>query len=421
MSDDSYYNNVSLLLHFDGADNSTTFTDDSPSPKTITVYGNAHIETDKSKFGLASGAFDGAGDYLTVPRAALTFVGDFTIECWVYVTTASTYVPILDGRTTPGYSDFELGLYPNKLDIVMGGSRLTATATMTTGAWHHIAVSRASGVVRLFTDGVVNTGTWSYSTNITPVATNVRIGGNIDGYYLNGYLDDLRVTPGVARYTTSFTPPTQAFSDSRIPTTSLPLAAFAMAFPVQPVTVLFNLYAIATALPPVEPPSVIMNFDAYPAILEAVLLPSATEFRHAPLIPWIMPMTSPVYPPVTTATLTTALPGGSVHGFWSPQDMLFGWTYDSGNDTISIPLTSLFELTAAQAHPITGDWRAVMLALINSMWDAYVELDNPPKAVVMDYNPGYMMPNGPFSGAVKADYVATTYLTFPEKYIAGEP
>lgn len=62
-----------------------------------------------------------------------------------------------------------------------------------------------------------------------------------------------------------------------------------------------------------------------------------------------------------------------------------------------------------------------MLALINSMWDAYVELDAPPKAVVMDYNPGYMMTVGPFVGAVKSEYVATTYLTFPEKFIAGEP
>lgn len=101
--------------------------------------------------------------------------------------------------------------------------------------------------------------------------------------------------------------------------------------------------------------------------------------------------------------------------------MLFGWDYDDGTDKISIPLATIFELTSAQADAVTGDWRAVILALVNTMWDAYIELDDPPKAISLEYSPGYVMNSGPLTGAVKVEYTAVTYLTFPEKYIAGEP
>lgn len=159
----------------------------------------------------------------------------------------------------------------------------------------------------------------------------------------------------------------------------------------------------------------------YAPLIDALAIPSAIEFRHLPLIPWIMPMTSPVYPPGVTATLTNPTPGVSIRGLWSPADVLFGWSYDSGTDTISFPLASLFELTAAQADPATGDWRAILLAMSNTLWDAYIELDTAPQAMVLEYNPGYMMTAGPMVNTVKAEYTATVYLTFPEKFIADEP
>lgn len=423
MSGDIYYDNVSLLLHCDGTDGSTTFTDSSPSPQTVTSYGDAHVETDQSKFGGASASFDGSGDYLTVSRDAFTFSGDFTIECWVYLNSTSAYVPILDGRTSASYSDFVFGLYPTSVDFVTVAGRLTATDTISLSAWHHIAVTRSSGVIRLFTDGVVNASTWSYAGAITPVSANVLIGTNVDGNFLNGYIDELRATNGVARYTSNFTPPTEAFPNETgfIPVSSLALSAFAPSSPGQIETVSFSLQTFSVGLSAVYPPKSDLALSSYPVSLDGVLLPSAIEFRHAPLAPWVMPMTSPVYPPLTTLTLDSSIPGVSIHGLWSPSAMLFGWEYDDGDDTISIPLSTLFELTSAQANATTGDWRAVVLALVNSMWDAYVELDDPPKAVVLEYNPGYMMANGPFEGSVKSEYSATTYLTFPEKYIAGEP
>jgi hypothetical protein len=66
---DPYFSNVSLLLHGDGANGSTTIVDSSPSPKTVTAVGNAQISTAQSKFGGSSLAFDGSGDYLTVQVA----------------------------------------------------------------------------------------------------------------------------------------------------------------------------------------------------------------------------------------------------------------------------------------------------------------------------------------------------------------
>jgi hypothetical protein len=85
MSDPDFAN-VSLLLHMDGSNGSTTFPDSSSNGLTVTRYGNAQISTAQSKFGGASAYFDGAGDYLELPNpntAIGAVAGDFTIECWV--------------------------------------------------------------------------------------------------------------------------------------------------------------------------------------------------------------------------------------------------------------------------------------------------------------------------------------------------
>ena len=226
-----------------------------------------------------------------------------------------------------------------------------------------------------------------------------------------------------------------------IPVTSYALATLAPQFPIQPNAV--NL-ALATSLPALENtllplssmvleaiapevgaairvPTVMFAAASFSPSVDVICLPLSIEFRHTPLIPWVMPMTSPVYPPSTTLLLEHPLPDVSIHGFWSPHTMLFGWGYDENTDIISIPISTLFELTTGQADATTGDWRAVVLALVNSMWDSYVELDSPPQAMVLDYSPGYMMQTGPFAGYVKAEYVTTAYLNFPEKTLADEP
>jgi len=94
----------SLILLCNGSNGSSIFTDSSPSPKTVTAHGNAQISTAQSKSGGSSAYFDGSGDFLTVPADAdLQFgSGDFTVEAWVYPTTASGTRCIAAGQGSCG-------------------------------------------------------------------------------------------------------------------------------------------------------------------------------------------------------------------------------------------------------------------------------------------------------------------------------
>ena len=77
--------------------------------------------------------------------------------------------------------------------------------------WYHVAYVRSSGTTKLYIDGTEIISV-ADTTNYTD--TNFTVGGwYSNSYLLNGYIDDLRITKGVARYTAAFTPPTAAFPD----------------------------------------------------------------------------------------------------------------------------------------------------------------------------------------------------------------
>ena len=226
MAGDIYYPNVSLLLHCDGPDGSTTFTDSSPTPKTVTVAGNAHIETDQKQLGTASGAFDGSGDYLTIPDSAdFAFgAGDFTIEGWIYESVRGAIRQIIGqhGTASVTNSSFLILSDQGKLSFAVNYGSSTATAayasTHTTSAWHHFAAVRDGTTLRLFLDGTsvatASIGTNTLNNSTRPVCVGVVINDTTPdpgNYYFNGYMDELRITKGVARYTADFTPPTAAF------------------------------------------------------------------------------------------------------------------------------------------------------------------------------------------------------------------
>jgi hypothetical protein len=210
---DPYFNNVSLLLKMDGGNNSTTFTDSSPTPKTVSANGNAKISTDQSKFGGASAVFDGNGDYLTVPNSsAFNFgTGDFTVELWVNMTSTSATRQLLVGNAYS--SGTWTGWYlqhGSSTGFVFGdaGTTLISCAYSTTGQWVHLAVTRQGTSLRIFLNGVQQGSTVTNSSNIDGTHTTLRIGylGSVELQYLNGYIDELRITKGVARYTASFVP-----------------------------------------------------------------------------------------------------------------------------------------------------------------------------------------------------------------------
>ena len=219
---DPYYGAVSLLLHGDGADGSTEILDSSSDPKTVTAVGDAQISTTQSKFNGSSLKFDGSGDSLQLPHNADFSLGseDFTIEFWLLTNQNNIGAPVAHRSAAgAGATNWLVTLnYPtqDKLALYLSdGSSyvvngLITTSSVNDGQWHHYAATRSGSSVRVFVDGILeNTATTISSVSST--ARILQIGNDEDGNYLNGYIDDLRITKGVARYTSNFTPPTQPF------------------------------------------------------------------------------------------------------------------------------------------------------------------------------------------------------------------
>ncbi len=209
---DRYFSNVSLLLHMDGANGSTTFTDNSSNALAITRTGTAAISTAQSQFGGASAYFDGSTGYLSLTgNSSFQFgTGDFTIEAWVYISAnAANQQTFLDTRGTATATPFTFGIYQSKLAFYDGTMR-QSSATITTGQWYHFAACRSSGTLRLFIDGISYYSA-SSTTNFTTGANSIYIGRGFDAaaYYTNGFIDDIRISK-FARYSANFTPPTSA-------------------------------------------------------------------------------------------------------------------------------------------------------------------------------------------------------------------
>ena len=215
---DIFYPSCSLLMHFSGSDGSTTFTDSGPNNLTITSNNGAKITSSISKFGGTSGFFDGTNDYLTLP-STITFTGDFTIETWVYWSGGSSFVQyagIISNRSGTGvFSPIYLVNTTGNLEAGNWGisGYVVSTLAITTGAWNHVALVRSGSTMRFYINGVQDASTGNVSGTLT--ASNLAIGSSAIPQYWNGYIDELRITNGVARYTSSFTVPDSAFPDTQ--------------------------------------------------------------------------------------------------------------------------------------------------------------------------------------------------------------
>jgi len=215
---DAYISSTLLLLHCDGANGSTTFTDNSFLSKTVTPSGNTNVSTAQSKFGGSSAYFDGVGDYLTVSgNTDFSFgTGNFTIEMWVRRDTFTSYAALYSGDATLAQAT-NLGIRIFNTDgsvIVNVGSTniMTATAALPLNTWAHLSVVRSSNTFYVFVDGIQIGSTGSYSGSITCSTGYPSIGGHTNYTDFKGYLDDIRITK-VARYTSNFTAPTAAFDN----------------------------------------------------------------------------------------------------------------------------------------------------------------------------------------------------------------
>lgn len=212
-----------LLLHMDGADASTTFTDEVIPTHVFTAFGNAQIDTAQSKFGGASGLFDGTGDYITTPNSA-NFdpgTGSFTAEMWVRPAVLSGADG--NGAYLIGNTDFVLGSLGWLLNINATNIRFYANYTaswainiggahgMSINTWYHVAVVRNGSAIDVYVNGVskanVSNAADITSPNVLALGRNV----NSDAYLYNGHMDEVRYS-SVARWTANFTPPTVAYS-----------------------------------------------------------------------------------------------------------------------------------------------------------------------------------------------------------------
>jgi hypothetical protein len=199
----------------------------------LETVGNAQISTSVVKYGTGSMYFDGTGDYLQVPSSPnYIFTGDYTIEMWLYVPTGyfQTIQRLVSSASASpaGACYFSLGNdngigagylcaavnLTSPYNIPSGNPLLWSSTLFPVATWTHVALVRSGSTVKIYQGGVsvasvTNTVTWNFNnsaglrisgTNWEPTTEN-----------LQGYIDDLRITNGYARYTTTFTPPTAAF------------------------------------------------------------------------------------------------------------------------------------------------------------------------------------------------------------------
>ncbi len=225
---DLYFPKVTVLLPFDGTNGATSTTDSSNSNHTVTFGGDAEISTAQSKFGGSSLSLDGNGDYVELPQSTNQLVSeDFTIEFWFRINSgAGSETCALFGSyyTTPTGKGMILQSTPtyNHVHFVWHyGASNWASLNETTGTrtalsnntWYHVAVTRSGSTWRLFLDGTQEDSV-TQSSYITDSGSTSRVGSYGPSYTalhrLNGYIDDFRITKGLARYTSNFTPPTSA-------------------------------------------------------------------------------------------------------------------------------------------------------------------------------------------------------------------
>lgn len=215
-----------LLMHADGTNGSTSFIDSSAYAHTLTASNGAQISTANPKFG--SGAID-----TSTNTAAVIDTGNisdfafgnqpFTVEAWSYFQSDTNALHLIACQWSPagatnyswlfGMTDSAtLGLYytTNTADFTL----ISGAFTPTLNTWYHLACDRdASDVVRVYVNGaVIGSGSVAGKLFLAPT-TNCAIGNELSGTYdVQGFLDEVRISKGIARYGGAFTPPTAPFS-----------------------------------------------------------------------------------------------------------------------------------------------------------------------------------------------------------------
>jgi len=227
---DEYFDNVVILYHFNGADAATSgagFADSSGNSHTATARINAAIDTAQSKFGGSSLLLDGSS-YTTAADSAEFDLGDgdWTIECWARWNADSLTQAFCGHWSAARSFFFHYNSSTNKIGILYysGGTKTVAqtnTWTPVLDTWYNVAFCRVSDVAYFFVDGVRQGTDVALTGTITPSDDAFCVGSydyNNDSpdqtsNYFDGWIEDLRFTVGVGRYTETYDVPTAPYPD----------------------------------------------------------------------------------------------------------------------------------------------------------------------------------------------------------------
>lgn len=179
---------------------------------------NTRVSGQQVKFGTGSMYLDGTGDYLFLPSNdnLVMGTGDFTFEMFFYYDAAS-YADgyLIDQRNTASQAAIAVYIQASTgkfIYYVSGSARINDATPASVRAWQHFALVRYNGTTTIYVNGTASGSTYSDSNNY--VAPNTYIGARFNATSpFNGYMDDIRMTKGVARYTSNFTAPTKAFAN----------------------------------------------------------------------------------------------------------------------------------------------------------------------------------------------------------------
>lgn len=215
-----------LMLHMDGIDGSTTFTDSSVTSHTVTAVGDAKIDTAQYKFGEASGLMlSSPSGYLSIPDHSDFDLsgGIWTIDFWIRFTTIGNKPIFFQSTNTNNWIQIFINADERiYFQMKSGGSTVVLMATdaaiVTASTWYHIAVVENGDNYYIFLDGIEVASTTdtdrpdNYTGNVLWGAENAT--GSVN--YINSYFDEVRISNGVSRWTSDFTPLSSPYSTTAL-------------------------------------------------------------------------------------------------------------------------------------------------------------------------------------------------------------
>jgi Concanavalin A-like lectin/glucanases superfamily len=179
----------------------------------ITV-GSTAVNTTTFKYGTGSISLNGSSYLQASTKPQYSFYGDFTVEFWLNFSAHGSYGGIIACADSSGWTNgwnliFNQTTNNLRFEANGGGINFNTATALSTNTWYHIALVRSSGTIKIYINGVADanstTSTAAFLASSNPLLIGIE---RTFGLYTTGYLDDVRITNGYARYTGTFTPPT---------------------------------------------------------------------------------------------------------------------------------------------------------------------------------------------------------------------